>query len=343
MNPTSLSRATAVPVHHVLHAPLLLRGQGRISPITLADHPRYQQFFAQDQRHACYGNSLIYLTQACRGFGLGLKYDDGDTLLSIGCHRDHYVIVRPLGVIDRRLLDLLTLMREISGKPVFLKKLFPDQAQQLRQMGPFSDAAQETYPWDADAFADDDTYPEIILDLDPTPANASPITREDERPIAEQGEYMSHFTWNRSRRTQRKYLTSVRRFQQMEVPCTLRPYTPALATDVRAFLRGYFAAQPQNVAAYEAMLTLGDLHTNRDRVFSYVASLDERDEVVGLLVTERLDADTAGDYAGIVSRQYPGLSELGLTQLPACAPFQPAGSQPRPRWGRSETGGWQDG
>ncbi len=34
---------------------------------------------------------------------------------------------------------------------------------------------------------------------------------------------------------------------------------------------------------------------------------------------------------------------VGLTQLPACAPFQPAGSQPRPRWGRSETGGWQDG
>jgi hypothetical protein len=41
--------------------------------------------------------------------------------------------------------------------------------------------------------------------------------------------------------------------------------------------------------------------------------------------------------------QEPEAYMLGLTQLTACGPFLPAESHPRRCWGRSETGGWQDG
>ncbi|MEI6778579.1 MAG: hypothetical protein WCK70_16900, partial [Chloroflexales bacterium] len=48
-------------------------------------------------------------------------------------------------------------------------------------------------------------------------------------------------------------------------------------------------------------------------------------------------------YGGAVCPHLANLVPLGLMQLPACAPFLPAGIPPRPRWGRSETVGWQDG
>ena len=74
-------------------------------------------------------------------------------------------------------------------------------------------------------------------------------------------------------------------------------------------------------------------------------------------VVEGRFRNSAGDFKTIVingvvmtgwhywTLTYDGatLTLLGLTQLPACEPFLPVGSQPRPRWGRSETVVWQDG
>ena len=62
---------------------------------------------------------LDYITQACRGLGLGWKYLDGDRLFSVGCHNGHYVIVNPLGVLDGRLEGLLEKLSSRSGKPVY--------------------------------------------------------------------------------------------------------------------------------------------------------------------------------------------------------------------------------
>jgi hypothetical protein len=288
-------------------------GQGQITPITRADRDLYQQFFAHDQHGTCYGNSLIYLTQACRGFGLGLKYTDHDMLLSIGYHRGHAVLVRPLGVIDQRVMDLLAHLRAISGMPVFLKKLFPDQVQQVRQFGMFTEAGSATYPWDTDAFADDDTYPEVILDVAQTIAIATSPSGSRRRTSGSAGARSSleQRSWN----TYRRWRATIRRFQQTGQVCQLIPYQRGLAAAVRTFLQHYFAAQPQNVAAYEHMLTLDDSSTDTNQAWSSVAYLEGIAAPVGLLIAERLDADSAGYYAHVVSRRYPGLSEYLLLAI----------------------------
>jgi hypothetical protein len=146
-----------------------------ISAITNADFSLFREFFARDNRFACYGNSWAYITQACRGLGLGWKCHQQDVLWPIGQHRGHYVIVRPLGALDGRFVDLLETLRQKSGKPVFIKKLFKDQVAELQHLGNFvpaatycptlNRAAAGRYVWDPVAFADDDTYPELIINV----------------------------------------------------------------------------------------------------------------------------------------------------------------------------------
>ncbi|MBI3795708.1 MAG: hypothetical protein HY268_01900 [Deltaproteobacteria bacterium] len=155
-----------------------------ITPITVQDIPLYRHFFSQDARTYCYGNSWTYVTQACRGLGLGYKYYDGDMLLSIGRHNGHYVIVRPLGKIDNRFLELLSSLYRVSHRPVFIKKLFPDQVATLQCLENFclastylrdhEQAAPGKYVWDRSAFADDDTYPRLPLQRQSRPTRAVP-------------------------------------------------------------------------------------------------------------------------------------------------------------------------
>lgn len=42
-----------------------------LSPIIPDDEPLYSAFFAREAQEACYANSWMYITQACRGLGLG--------------------------------------------------------------------------------------------------------------------------------------------------------------------------------------------------------------------------------------------------------------------------------
>lgn len=295
-----------------VHQPLEMLA-GIVTPITPADIPLYRQFFNQDNRATCYGNSWTYITQACRGLGLGFKYYDHDVLLSIGLHQDHHVIVRPLGCIDQRLIEILSKLREISGKAVFIKKLFPDQVAVLRNLAVFKpaayyDALQEqafpgAYVWDKEAWADDDTYPELIFDLE-VALNYQ----------AQRREWFNQFQKARLTPAEAPRLKKIRsgyvefrrrvkRFSQTGIRCWLRKYEPSLAADVRRFLGSYFGSDnPGKVAAYENMLLIPHLEPGNDRYFAWVGYVDGVPEPVSFSFAERLDRDSAGYYAGIASR-----------------------------------------
>jgi hypothetical protein len=291
-----------------------------LSPITQRDIPLYREFFAREQQVACYGNSWAYITQACRGFGLGLKYHTREVLLSIGQHRGHYVVVRPLGVIDGHFMTLLAALHKESGKPVFIKKLFPDQVARLRQFGSFHEAGRYDtqtgkvsagqYPWGPVAFADDDTYPELILDIN--------VTRQHWlRP----GDWFLEFQKARNdstlprstaivREHYRKFRRNVHQFLRLGIGCHLKAYQTNGANAVRQFLSRYFGeARLTNVEAYETMLTSVYTVFQDESPFCFLAYVDGITLPVGFFHGERLDTKSVGSYARVIFRCYPGFPE----------------------------------
>jgi hypothetical protein len=297
-----------------------------ISPITERDILLYRHFFSRDGRAACYGNSWTYITQACRGLGLGYKYYDDDVLLSLGWYRGHFVIVRPLGNIDNRFAKLLKSLKSAAHRPVFIKKLFPDQVATLQRLEDFCLASTYTrdneqpvpggYVWDGSAFADDDTYPELIYDLDLSLqleltqsqwlAEYQPACPDSSS--AFYGKSLSRYLYECRRR--------VRQFSNLGLRCRLEEYHASMENSVRQFCADYFGVpRGENVAAYENMFELAR-ETDRDHpFFRFVAFVDDSTTPSGFFVIERLDRLSAGSYASIISRRYSGLSEYLTIQV----------------------------
>ncbi len=129
------------------------------------DQELYTDFFRQEPVSELYANNWAYIIQACRGSGgLGHKYFDGTTLVSIGKHDGHYVLVRPLGANPVAAVQMLAKrLHKISKKPVYAKHVLPEQAADFKCIG-FSDMRQ--YPWSAASPLDDDTFPQVVVALD---------------------------------------------------------------------------------------------------------------------------------------------------------------------------------
>ncbi len=308
-------------------------GRSPISPIGLNDWTLYRHFFAADQRMACYGNSWAYITQACRGFGLGLKYHDGDTLISIGHHRGHYVVVRPLGTLDWRVIELLQVLYTVSGKPVFIKKLFPDQVDILCHLDSFDHTVQYApsgqpkpgaYPWDPVAFADDDTYPEVIVNtVNLTNYSLTPTDWFITFHLAETDSFHSAPA-QRLRRHYGKFRRKVKQFLKLGICCRLVEYRAEMAEIAREFLYDYFGPQRRrDVTAYENLLKHCVSHAQKDIFLAWLAYMDGESFPCAFSLAERLDAQSAGQYVSVASREYPGLSEY--LKAKECARLHKAG------------------
>ncbi|MFC1771408.1 helix-turn-helix transcriptional regulator [Candidatus Margulisiibacteriota bacterium] len=148
---------------------------GRISDISDKDRKIFRDFLDKEKSET-YGNSYYYLCQAANGTGankLGVKFYDAETLATIGIFNRsslgggwHFHIINPLGVFDtEKILNLAQRMLEISGNPVFVKKITKKQREKLLDVG-FSPI--EKHPWHAQAIEEDDTFPEQILDIKET-------------------------------------------------------------------------------------------------------------------------------------------------------------------------------
>jgi hypothetical protein len=143
-----------------------------ISEITDSDKEIYKNFFNNVIYKACYSCGWIYITQSARFMDtqnkkmyLGLKFLTGDCLMTLGIHKDHFVIIRPLGNYLKYLPSLLENLKKISGKNVYIKKMTPEEIAKLENLVQLS-KAKENYPWGKSTPEDDDTFPEIIIDID---------------------------------------------------------------------------------------------------------------------------------------------------------------------------------
>jgi hypothetical protein len=154
-----------------------------ITPISQTDYPLFQQFFSC-QNHT-YGNSWSYITQGMYGIGrnkLGYKYYDGENLSAVCIYPkieqpkiNIFYWIRPMGkTILQKIVDFSRHLLIKRNLPTYVKKIFKEQFNYLKIKG-FKDISK--FPWHTSAPAEDDTYPEIIINVKETLSNKS-RTRE---------------------------------------------------------------------------------------------------------------------------------------------------------------------
>jgi hypothetical protein len=144
------------------------------SPITLSDLPLFNKFFKKEPH--TYGNSWTYVTQGMYGLGannLGYKYYDGKNLAAVAVYPkidqpeiNVFYWVRPMGP---KILDIISLsaknLLKKKGIPTYVKKIFKKQYQYLLKKGFKS---TKSFPWHSTCPSEDDTYPELIFDVQKT-------------------------------------------------------------------------------------------------------------------------------------------------------------------------------
>lgn len=157
-----------------------------ISPIQISDLDLFMDFFTKDP--ISYGNTWSYIVQSTYGLGengLGYKYFDQNNLATLAIYphmedEDTLILywVRPMG---KDILNIInTLSKNFSKKykvRSYVKKLHESQYNQLKKLG-WKDIKK--YPWHSQAEAEDDTYPELILDTKKTLDIAKNATRKEE-------------------------------------------------------------------------------------------------------------------------------------------------------------------
>ena len=246
---------------------------GTLTAITQADIPIYRERFATYRHPYTYAHSWTYILQACRG--LLYRYLSDGLLLSLGWHNGHFVLVRPLGLSDRthdEFNAVVALLHQVSGRPVYAKKLFSHELPYFTQTQGW--LPSQLYPWNQSAHADDDTFPETILDLE--------------------------LTLNQR---QKKLMKQIKILEQQNHIVQLIGYAPEMNVLCRRFLEGYFSDHPHYAEAYDNMLN----KPVPDGAMFQIARIDH--QIVGMTYLEALEPGTFGMYAAVFSRAYSGLSE----------------------------------
>lgn len=306
-----------------LEQALIRRFGGRISSITDKDTKTFRGILSKEKGES-YGNSFYYLCQAANGTGeqrLGLKYFDGEMLAAIGIFNRkslgggwHFFINHPVGKFNtKKLATLAKAMLELSGNPVFLKKVSGEQKTQLLKVG-FSDI--EVYPWHSQAMEEDDTFPEQIIDIEKT---------------------LEEFNTGSSNNS-KQYRKFVAKYDKEITPRNLEESTVKDARDILKQFFEYLETRELHISQitdYDNIIAHPPLGKNGNTHFSQVLYL--KDLPIALFAAEPISNDTAGLFANITLHQeVPYLSEYLIVYI--CKILKQAGFKYL-NLGGSETGG----
>ncbi|NJR58036.1 MAG: hypothetical protein HC769_03745 [Cyanobacteria bacterium CRU_2_1] len=290
---------------------IIKRFGGRVSYITAKDRQLFRDFRDLDQTKT-YGNSFYYVCQAANGLGpdrLGLKYFDGRMLAGIGIGNRfslggdwHYHVVNPMGEFDPdSLLRLSQHLLELSGVPVFVKKLTIEERDQLLNAG-FSRI--EEYPWHKQAMEEDDTFPEQILDVNAVLEKIAVHKRSGLK--TNYRYYCSKF----GDQTTFELLEEQNAEEAHEIVNKFFEYLD---------IKQLHISQPTD---YDNIIHYPPLGMNDKAYFSRMIRVDGK--AAGLFAMEPVSEDTAGLYASITMHQeFPNLSEFLIVEC--CRILQQAG------------------
>lgn len=274
---------------------------GKLGQIQASDIALYKERFACENRLASYSYAYSYVIQACRNFML--RYVSDDLLISIGFHQNRFVFVSILGLNERSLAEFnhfTQLMYEVHPHPIYIKKVFTDHLPYFEHSNWDS---TDNYPWDSSAPADEDTFPEIITNLQ--------LALDYERPwdewkllyqeaIQREISY-EHLQFIKRRR--KDFRNELAVYSRMGFEPNVEDYTADARQDVLDFLAHYFQNNPENIYAYHNLLDPNVMMPNSVQL-ARVAG-----KVSGLWVLEQLDSKSYGLYAAVFSRE-PHLSGI---------------------------------
>lgn len=254
-----------------------------LSPINYTDWGHFKQFFSNGKMETKkYQNNWDYITQACRNLGhLGWKYFDGETLIPIGKHNGHFVVVNPLGKnIPYKLAQILPQLKKESGHPVYLKHISNDLFFTLVKEPKYINIAQ--YPWSKDAPKDDDTYPQVLINVKDFIEN------------------------HRKSSAYRKVRLRLNRFNNLKKKLNLNTEIRELKLENKkeiTTVKNFLQEHSKSYAAYHNMVEFPD----KDRLScGYFIN----NQLEAVLLTGYIDTETVGVYASIFNFQpYPALSE----------------------------------
>jgi len=292
---------------------------GYVSPIVPEDRELYQTFFRLEaaENPSCYGNSWAYLTQAANGlhlssprYHLGLKYCDDRLLVTAGFFprpiaqdkTSHFHFIRPMGAWRRHEFQQLCQKAwELSKTPVYIKKLTEEQFSYFDDTRGFKRV--EEYPWHEMAFAEDDTYPEIKLEINYT---------------------LSHL----QSRGENELKDKFHRFKKRHT-VQIVDYTVAMKNEAMQIVKNFFEHKNKRILElstpddYCNMLSCLPSGKNGEDYFAALFQVDGR--WAGFYLAEKLQPGiAAGVHANMaLYQEFPYLSEYVILQL--CQRLQNAG------------------
>lgn len=267
-------------------------------PLTIANFRRHMNRFQPRPGAAEYASSWMYLTQACRGAlsPYGRLIGQRDFVAGLGRHNGHWVIVRPRGRLSENFLPILgEFVSVTNARPfVFVKKADSNMRSQ------YADSARvnnlrvlggNTYRWDRNAPHDDDTFPEIVVSLP-----------DLFRTLPEGGHRL------------RRLRSKLRRFESQKLTVELSTVREVRPDRVMEMLLFHFESDHSYVESYVNMLKiLSAIPASQDTWRHFVPTIGG--EPVGLFAYDRLDGLSAGVYAAVALKHYPGLGETMMLKL----------------------------
>lgn len=150
----------------------IIKENHNFSPITNKDYSLFQSYF--DKEPHSYGNSWTYITQGMYGVGpnnLGYKYYDGENLSAVCIYPkvenpdiNVFYWIRPMG---KNMVSKISIYSKKLKKqkkiPIYVKKIDRKNYHDLLDLG-FKNTTN--FPWHQSAPSEDDSYSEILLDVD---------------------------------------------------------------------------------------------------------------------------------------------------------------------------------
>jgi hypothetical protein len=266
-------------------------------PLTIANFRRRMKRFQPPPGTAEYASSWLYFTQACRGAlaPYGTLIEQRDFVAGLGRHNGHWVIVRPRGHLSDDFLPILgQFVRATNARPfVFVKKADSSMRTQYADSARVNNVGvlgANTYRWDRNAPHDDDTFPEVVVSLP-----------DLFKTLPEGG------------RRLRRLRSKLRRFELQKVPIELSTVRDIGRDRVMDMLGFHFESDHSNVESYVNMLKILSAPASQDTWGHFIPTI--KGEPVGLFAYDRIDGLSAGVYAAVASKHYPGLGETMMLKL----------------------------
>ncbi len=294
-----------------LEQTIIKRFGGKVSYITSKDKKLFRDILGKEKTDT-YGNSFYYMCQASNGLGadkLGLKFYDGEMLASIGIFNRsslgggwHFHIIHPTGKVElKKILALSKTMLELSGNPVFIKKVSTTKQEELLNSG-FSSI--ENYPWHSQAMEEDDTFPEQVLDIDETLRTIEGLNKKNVR---------------------QQYRGFVSKYGKEIHEEELSESNMKDADKIIEKFFDYLDIKKLHISAptdYDNILHHPPLGVNGKQYFSKILYL--KNQPIAFFAAESISNDTAGLYANITMHQeIPYLSEYFIVHI--CTLLKTAG------------------